>query len=130
MRVAAATALVVVAAWLAGCSESEETAADCAQQIRLDGVVYTGWSATTTDAQRFGDAERADCDDSGADPGGSSFGDEPDSVTVWSFEGYSPNEVLGVRLDQESYTIFIADSVEDSDRDNLVRKLGRAESSG
>lgn len=128
MRSPLICALVVLATALAGCSEAGETNADCGQQIRLDGAVYTGWSATTTDAERFGDAERASCDDNGEDAEGSYFSDEPESVTVWSLEGYSPNEVLGVRLDKESFTIFVADSVNDGDRDDLISALRGAKS--
>ncbi len=45
---------------------------------------------------------------------------------VWSFEGYSPDEVVGVRFDKESYTIFIAESLPDGDRDSLLAELGGA----
>ena len=111
---------------LAGCSGGGDTEADCAEQVRLDGVVYTGWSVTKRDAQPLGDAERASCDDTSREASGSYFADSPESVPVWSFEGYSPDEVLGVRFDKESYTIFIAESLPDGDRDSLLAELGGA----
>ena len=97
-------------------------------RFRVDGVVYTGWSAAKTDAQRYGDAGRASCKDTSADAEGSVFAGDPEKVTVWSFEGYSPNKVLGVRLDEEHYTVFVADSVSDGDRDDLIRELREAKS--
>lgn len=123
MRRRTAAALAVLATAVSACAQGAEVQADCAQQVRLEGVVYTGWSATTADAQRLGDAERASCDDNGSDAKGAYFADEPERVTVWSFDGYSPDEVLGIRLDKNSYTVFIAVSLADGDRDSLVREL-------
>ena len=111
---------------LTACSQDSESQADCSQRVRLDGVTYTGWSATGLEAQPLGDAERSSCDDNGPDPKGAYFADEPERVRVWSFDGYSPDEVLGVRLDKSSYTIFVAESLSSSERDALVRELRRA----
>jgi hypothetical protein len=113
---------------LAGCSEAGETDADCAQQVRLDGVVYTGWSATKASAQPLGDAERASCDDTSRNASGAYFPDDADSVKVWSFDGYPPDEVLGVRLNRESYTIFVAETLSDAARDRVVRELRKTDS--
>lgn len=113
----------VMLAAVTACSDAGEAEADCAQQVRLDGVVYSGWSATDAEVRRLGEAERASCDDTSEDAKGSYFGDDAERVTVWSFEGYPSDEVLGVRLDETSYTIFVADSLPDDERDRLVAEL-------
>ena len=115
--------LVVASMVLGGCSNGGATDADCQQQVRLDGVVYAGWSVTEEDAQRFGEAEVADCDDTSEDAKGSYFAGEPEHVTVWSFDGYPPNRVLGVRFDKQSYTMFIDESLSGRDRDRIIRQL-------
>lgn len=115
--------LVVASIMLSGCSTGGASEADCQQQVRLDGVVYTGWSVAEVDAQRFGEAEVADCDDTDEDARGSYFAEEPEYVAVWSFDGYPPEHVLGVRFDKRSYTVFVDESLSDRDRDRIIRQL-------
>ena len=100
--------LVVVAA--TACSQTgSQSSADCADQVRLAGVVYT-WNGTTDrEATRHASADRAECDDTGEDPQGSVFPDEPAQVQTWMIDGYSPAQVLGLRYDDGSYGVLIAD---------------------
>jgi len=122
-RVAAGCALALGA--LAGCAASEcrQAAADCQNQVRIDGRVYTGWGFTQLDATRFTLADRAECHDTGTCPVGSVFPDDPRQVTVWSFDGYPTATVVGVRSYEGSFEVFVADSVPRADRDRILREL-------
>ncbi|RYC14835.1 DUF6281 family protein [Nocardioides zhouii] len=102
--------LVVVAA--TACSQAgSESSADCPDQVRLEGVVYTWNGVTSRDATRHASADRAECDDAGEDPEGLVFPDDPVEVQTWTFEGYSPAQVLGLRYDDGSFGVLIADDV-------------------
>src|SRR5690349_15313842 len=86
---------------VAGCGEGGPetvTTADCASQIRADGVVYTSDGYSGLEAREHATAERAECHDVGPDAKGSVFPDVPDRVATWAFEGHPTDEVLGVRI--------------------------------
>jgi hypothetical protein len=51
------------------------------------------------------------------------FSDNPEQVAVWSLPGYSTEEVVAVRFNEDLFTIFVADSLPRGDIDRLVRKL-------
>ena len=113
---------------LAGCAGDanapERSAADeCTPQIRLQGVVYTAFDYTDRGATKFGTADEADCHDVGREAPGSVFPNDPDEVAVWAFGGYSPEQVLGVRLGPDSFTVFIADSVPRDQAERISRAL-------
>jgi hypothetical protein len=95
---------------LAACTDdaAAPVTADCTQQIRFEGVIYDGWGHTAQEpATRLGTADKAECHDVGPSAAGSVFPDNPRQVAVWSFEGYAPEEVVGVRLDRDSYVVFV-----------------------
>ena len=97
--------------------------ADCNPQVRVNAVVYNGWSFIEKDGRRLGNADRASCDDNGQDSTGSYFADEPERVTVWSFDGYPASEVLRVKFGKASYTLFLARSVNRAEQDRILQEL-------
>jgi hypothetical protein len=97
--------------------------AECTPQVRLDGRIYTSYGYTDRSAQRFGEAEQADCDDVGDAAAGSAFPDEPTMVRVWSFHGYPPEDVLGVRFDEDSFAVLVAESMARKDAERIFREL-------
>lgn len=141
MRVALVCLATSAAVTLAGCEASHESeprggplggpakppaaAADCTSQIRTHGVIYTGYAYTQTRAVRYSTADEADCHDLGPDAEGSVFSDTPKQVAVWTFRGYSPDEVLGVRFDNKSFAVFVAESVAPHDRNRILQQLGQ-----
>lgn len=129
MKAAFAAAAILVA--VVGCSGNStaegQAAQECTPQVRLNGVVYNGAGYTDRDATRFATAEEADCDDVGPSPQGSVFSEDSGRVTVWSFTGYAPDEVLGVRFDEDSLSVFVADSVVRREVDRIVEDLSQPE---
>jgi hypothetical protein len=105
--VAAASLALAVAA----CAESDVepvTTADCGLQIRFNGVIYDGWVYTEQEgATRLGTADQAECHDFGPNAEGSVFPDDPRRVAVWAFDGYTPEEVVGVRFDRDSFVVYV-----------------------
>lgn len=110
-----------------GCAGGEPceaaSAADCAPHIRVDGVTYTSHGYTERRAVEHGRADDADCHDVGCNAAGSVFPDDPWQVTTWTFRGYPPDEVLGVRFAKDSFAVFIVDSLPRRERDRLLREL-------
>ena len=102
-----------------------EAAAKCAPQIRLAGVVYTGYGYTERAATRHTVADEADCQDVGKDAAGLVFPDHPRQVTTWTFKGFPPEKVVGIRFDHGSYTVFVAESVPHREGDRILRTLNR-----
>ena len=84
--------------------------ADCAQQIRIRGAVYTSYGYSHQDATKYATADQAECRDVGPDAAGSVFPEHPRRVTAWTFETYRPGHVLGVRFDKDSFAVFVANS--------------------
>ncbi|MBC9732419.1 DUF6281 family protein [Nocardioides marmotae] len=112
---------VVVAA---GCSPAgSPSSADCSAQIRVADVVYTSHGSTSRDATRHGRADEAQCHDIGPDAGGSVFADDPEQVRTWTFEGYSPDEVLGVKYGTNGFGVFVADTVQPDQRERIYAEL-------
>ena len=125
--IAMRTLLVILPALLffaGGCGQQGSGAtADCAAQIRVDDVVYTSYGFTRQPATEHGAAERAECDDVGSDPEGSVFPDDPATVSTWTFDGYSPDDVLGVKQGKRSFAVFIDTSVPEAERDRILADL-------
>lgn len=120
------TAAGALAALLVGCAASPpdgSAAYECAPQVRFDGVVYSAYDYTDEDATKFGMADEAECHDVGPEAPGSVFPDTPDQVAVWTFDGYSSGQVLGVRFGQDSFSVFIADSVPRDEAERISRAL-------
>lgn len=125
MRVAVVVISLTLSFIVSGCSGNggTQTSGDCSAQVRVDGVVYTSHGFTDRKASRHSVADRADCDDVGEDAVGSVFPDHPKQVTTWSFRGYPPEEVIGVRFDKNSFAVFVADSVPEAERERIYREL-------
>ena len=100
-------------------------AARCTPQIRLAGVVYTGYGYTERAATRHTAADEADCQDVGKDAAGLGFPDHRRQVATWTFKGFPPEKVVGVRFDRGSYTVFVAESVPHREGDRILRALKR-----
>jgi hypothetical protein len=125
MRFAVVTIALTLSFLVSGCSGDggSQGSSDCAAQVRADGIIYTSYGYTERKATEHSVADRADCDDVGEDAAGSVFPDRPQQVSTWSFRGYPPEEVLGVRFDKDSFAVFVADSVPDAERDRILREL-------
>lgn len=127
MKAAVVAVSVTLTVLVSSCSEessSSQATADCQEQVRADGVVYTSHGYTEQPASRHGVADRARCDDVGQDAAGSVFPEDPEQVTTWSFPGYPPEQVVGVRFDKDSFAVFVADTVADAERERIYRELG------
>lgn len=99
-------------------------AADCQRQVRLNGVTYTSYGYTEREATRYAVVDEVECHD--VRPAvGSVFSDEPQKATAWSFAGYSPEMVLGVRFEKDSFAVFVADSVPTAESERIFRQLRR-----
>lgn len=119
--------LVMVVA--AGCSQAgTQSSADCAAQVRVAGVVYTSYGTTYREATRHVDADEAQCHDVGPTAPGSVFADNPEQVRTWTFDGYSPDDVLGVKNGNDGFGVFIADNVPVDERERIHAELSGAES--
>lgn len=130
MKAAVTTSAVTLCFVVTGCAGSggSQTSGDCQAQVRADGIVYTSYGYTERKASRHSAADRADCDDVGEDAAGSVFPDNPEQVDTWSFRGYPTDEVLGVRVDEGSFAVFVADSVPDAERERIFRELDQPSS--
>ncbi|MCD6638990.1 MAG: DUF6281 family protein [Nocardioides sp.] len=127
MRIAVVTISLALTFIVSGCSEDggSESSGDCSAQVRADGIVYTSHGYTERKASRHSVADQAVCEDVGEDAAGSVFPEHPQQVTTWSFRGYPPEVVLGVRSDKDSFAVFVADSVPDAERERIYRDLRR-----
>ena len=128
MRVA--SACFIAAVTLAGCGadrrEEAESAADCTNQVRLGGVIYSGYGYSDRRAKEFATADEAECHDVGVDASSSVFPADPRQVSVWAFPGYSPDKLLGVPFDKDTFEVFIAESVPHREMDRILDKLSRS----
>lgn len=125
MRFAVVIVSLTLGFTLSGCSGDggSQTSSDCQAQVRADGTVYTSYGYTERNASKHSVAERADCHDVGKGPAGSVFPENPQQVATWSFRGYPPEEVVGVRFDKDMFAVFVADSVPDAARERIYRGL-------
>ncbi len=130
MKAAVVTVAMTLCLVATGCAGSggSQASSDCQEQVRAGGIVYTSYGSTERKASRHSVADRADCDDVGEDAAGSVFPENPEQVTTWSFRGYPPHEVLGVRFDKSSYAVFVADTVPDAERERIFRELDQPSS--
>jgi len=93
--------------------------------VRLNERVYTSHGYTDRAASRFAEADEAECHDVGQNPPGSVFPDNPRHVTAGSFAGYPTDKVLGVRFDEDSFGVYVADSVPRTESDRIYKELQR-----
>ncbi len=117
-------ALAALTTTAAGCAGDQRVgSADCTSQIRLDGETYSGYGSSNHSATEHAVADEAECHDVGADAAGSVFPDDARSVSVSTFDGYAPGDVLGVRFDENTFTVFMADSLSPDERDRVLEEL-------
>ena len=107
----ALTMTVVFSACSQSASESTPTAADCAVAIRFEGVVYVEGGFSQQAVEHLGRADRASCGDVGPDPRGNHFVDDTARVPVWSFPGYDPALVVGVRESGQTFRVLFAEDL-------------------
>jgi hypothetical protein len=122
----ASMSVILGPALLAACGVNapEGSAAfECTPQIRMNGQVYSGEGYTDHGATKFGRADEADCHDLGRDPAGSVFPDSPRQVDVWTFAEYSSKQVVGVRFDADTFSLFISQSVPQDEAERIEREL-------
>lgn len=108
-----------------GCSTGggQGSAGDCNNQVRADGIIYTSVGIIDREATRFSTADLADCDDAGADAHGSVFPEHPQRVDTWEIPGYSTDEVLAIRLDQESLDVLVSEAIPAEERERILDDL-------
>jgi hypothetical protein len=123
MRVVAGGFVVGLSLAATGCEVNNSDTADCADQVKLRGMVYSSHGFTAHAAQRYAAADRADCQDTGTDAPGSAFPNSPDQVATWTFRGYPPGKVVGVRRGKSSFAVFVAGSVPPSGRERIYQAL-------
>lgn len=120
--------LLLVSVVATGCSQAgTQSSADCPDQVRVEDVVYTSWGQTERPANSHAKADQAECDDAGESPNGSVFPDDPVQVRTWTFEGYPPEMVLGIRYDTNALGVFIADTVPVEERERIYEDLSGAQ---
>lgn len=108
-------------------NQSSTAAADCAQQVRVGGRVFTSHGYTQRRAVKHAAAEMAECRDTGPSPSGLVFPDPPVPVETWTFSGYPPEKVLGVEsVGTASFAVFVADAVPPAERDRIYDELSRS----
>jgi len=116
----------------AGCAETadrpakNDAEAECQPQVRLGDQVYEAWSYTDQEpGPMVGDADAADCDDVGEEPEGAVFPENPEQVPAWSFRGFPTDQVIGVRFDQDTFTVFINEAVPQRRAEAISTELGK-----
>lgn len=109
---------------LVGCGgPTGETVSDCSQAVRRDATTYVEAGFTDRAASKFGHADAAECDDTGADAQGVFFPQDPQQVDVWSFDGLDPSTVIGVQQSNETFRVFMAETLSQSQAKALSRSL-------
>lgn len=85
--------------------------------------MYTSHGFTERDATRRSVADEAECHDVGEGAAGSVFSRHSRQVTTWTFSGYPPEKVLGVRLGDGLFGVFVAESVQSPERERIFLEL-------
>ncbi len=87
-------------------------------------MIYSAYGYTDREATtRLVTVDEADCHDVGRNAPGSVFPDDARQVAAWTFDGYASDQVLGVRFAQDSFTVFVADSVPRDQGERILRQL-------
>jgi hypothetical protein len=123
----AVVAVLALALVATGCGSNTEARSpaiiDCVHAIRFDGVIYASQGNTRHAASRYESADVDECRDVGSGAPGPVFPEHPHQVTTWTFAGYPPEQVLGVRLTKHSFSVFVARSVPQHQGERIVRDL-------
>jgi hypothetical protein len=113
---------VLLLALLVGCGEDGQSTSDCALAVRSEGTVYVEAGFVSGPAQPWGKADFASCDDNGEDASGVYFGAHARQVDVWTFKGHEPKTVLGVRVSDNRFRVFVAEGEDPIAALDLVRQ--------
>lgn len=120
--------LAALSTMTTGCSECVTATADCGSVVRYEGVLYSVYGETEAAGRPIGEAEQAACDDVGSgcdEPRGSYFPDDPTEVAVQAIEGYPTARVIGVAGPDGSLQVGVAQSMDQSEVEEIVRDLTR-----
>jgi hypothetical protein len=117
-------AAVVMSVLLVGCGGSPNSgASDCVMKVRREGTTFAEVAFSGHQATRAGQADRSDSDDMGAEARGAYFPTDPDQVDVWSFDGYDPREIIGVRQSDGTFAVFVAETMPEAEVDDVIDVL-------
>lgn len=108
-------------------SDDSTASGKCVWRIKSGDVVFTSYGETQRDAQEYGDALEAECEDTGPDARGSVFTKGSRTVTTYRFDGYPPSQVLGVTFGDspsDGLGVFMPNSVSADERERILRDLG------
>ena len=126
-RATAAVAATLALGAVGGCGligGGSSGSADCGTLIKAEGTVFTAVGSSSRHAERYSTALETVCEDVGRNARGAVFTDEARTLTTYRFPVYSTSEVLGVRFgDEGALTVFVADSINAHDRDQIAREL-------
>jgi hypothetical protein len=116
-------AAVVMGVLLTGCGGSTTSASDCVTLVRQNGTTFREIAVTGHEATRAGQADRSDCDDMGVEARGAYFPADPDQVNVWTFDGFDPSDVIGVRHSDGKVGVFVAETMSEVEVDDVSDAL-------
>ena len=100
--------------------------ADCTTVVRYSGETYSQDGFSDEATAPLGDAELANCEDTGADARGSVFPQNPDIVSVSVFKGFDPADVLALRFDDQTgplWRIMVNDQLSPNKSDAITDAL-------
>jgi hypothetical protein len=100
---------------------------DCGSAVRFQGVRYdeAAYSAQLA-VQRLGLGVHSLCGDVGPHPRGTYFAARSPQLSVWSFPGYDPSRVVGVRHRGHALVgVYLARALSPSEEQALMRSLAR-----
>lgn len=103
---------------LAACAAGPDAVStgECVPMLRRDQTVYVeSMRVQHQPASRIGRADDAVCEDVGKDARGPVFPPDPHQVDVWAFDGLDPTMALGVRQEDGSFQVFVAQTVTKAD---------------
>jgi hypothetical protein len=105
--------LVVLALAVAatGCGTKSPFRDSCAAQLRSGAITYVEAGFSDRHVERLGRAQVTTCAAAGRR--------RPATVTTWSFRGYDPQRVVGVR-DHGVYRVFVADDLDGAERQRIM----------
>jgi Family of unknown function (DUF6281) len=98
--------------------------ADCDNQVRYQGTVYTHRGFSSQDVARVGMADASNCSDTGPDARGPYFPANPRQVEVLAFDGIPTSEAIGVRYG-EPVELYVSEDVTPARADQIVDRFGQ-----
>ena len=104
-------------------NDNKVGSADCTNQIRLSGVVYSqvGY-ADAANVVKVGPATKAACRDGGG-AGGSVFGPGAQRVQAWGFPAVSVERAVGVRFADHRFGVYVREPMNDNEIQELIAAI-------